>query len=429
MTKLPLLTRGRLQKAAYLPILATAMILMFARLLIFAKILDVSSFAELNTALIFSGIVGMLSGLGLYLDLQRKLPGYFARGLKRSAAASIQRAMFATAFIGIFGLAVTMLASLFGSKSASLILLGIIHGVCQQAFLIQTMESRSSGDPIRFALQNIVRSSGIMLFSIPILVKFDTAFSVLITECIVTSVLVIAISRQSNSRLGVGQRQAMYLAIKSFKYIDWRSVSTLLMLSLVVTFSISIDRWLASFVLSKVEFAQYSFASIIMTAAFAVQALVSASVFPMIATKFAVHGTLHAYKLSRLTSLGVLSVFFVATIPALFFANATINTFYPKYKAAIEIVPIFIFSAAFRVSDFWTSFLIISGKERTSLIINVIGVILGFGVWFSGFFGELASIKGLGMMVLSIAFFTYVVSFLYSHMLYRSTNIACLNGR
>lgn len=416
------INKHRLRKAIYAPILATAMALMLGRFLLFAKILDVNSFAELSAVYLVSGIIGMLSSFGIYLDLQRKLPGYLALGQRRAAATIIWQSLFGTVAIGVAGIAFAIAGVSFGSISSTAVLLGVLHGVAQQAFLIQTTESRSNSDPLRFSIQNIVRAFGILIFAFPFSVAFGTATSVILPECFVTIAISISISHKTAKKMSISHHQAAFLGARSFRRMRWGSTLSLLLLSLAVTTSMSMDRWLSSLVLIPAEFAEYSFASITMTAAFALQGLINASVFPMIAKRSAIHGVRSAYRLAFLTAFGTLAVFLAAIVPAVYAADFVILRFYPKYLDAIPLIPILAIAAAFRISDFWSSFLVIREREKTSLLINMAVAGTAFVIWLLTRFGAETPEAGVAYMAAFVASLTYVISFLFSHIHVRSTN-------
>ncbi|MBO9194825.1 hypothetical protein J5277_11970 [Rhizobium sp. 16-449-1b] len=416
------INRQRLKKAIYAPILATAMALMLGRFLLFAKILDLNAFAELSAVYLVSGIVGMLSSFGMFLDLQRKLPGYLALGQRRAAATIIWQSLLGTVAIGIVGVAFASAGLSFGSISSTAVLLGVMHGVVQQAFLIQTTESRSSNDPLRFSMQSIARALGILLFAVPISIEFGTALSVVIPECFVTGVMAISISHNTAKKMSLSHRRAALLGVRSFRRMRWGSTLSLLLLSLAVTTSSSMDRWLSSLTLQPADFAEYSFASITMTAAFALQGLINASVFPMIAKRSAIHGVRSAYRLALLSAFGTLGIFLVAIVPAIYVAEFLILQLYPKYSDAIPLIPILAIAAAFRISDFWSSFLVIRDREKTSLLINMVAAGTAFVIWLLTRFGARTPEAGIAYMAAFVAASTYVISFIFSHIHFRSSN-------
>lgn len=413
----------RIMQASYIPVLAVAMAIMFGRLLVLAKVLDIRAFAELNAALIVSGLIGMLSSLGLFLDLQRKLPGHLAIGQRRAAAVQIGQSILATAVIAAAGLLAAGFQFSNGTITPLAIGLGVFHGASQQLFLIVTTESRSNNEPLRFALQSLSRSLGMVVFAFPIAIATSSAFAVISAESLVTVVATLLISRKVWARLDITLWTSIRLAFRSFGRINWPSMGALLALSLAVTASSNMDRWLSSTQLPHGDFAQYSFAWITLTAAFAVQGLINASVFPMIARRFALHGIRPAFRVTFIATTGMLAVFLTAIIPSVFIADLAIQNVYPAYSAAIAIIPVLSIAAALRVSDFWSSFLVITGNERTSLAINVAAVVISLGLWWAttGFYTASQSL-GLAYLAALIALATYFCSFAASYQFAKRAN-------
>lgn len=417
------ITKYRILQATYVPILAVAMAVMFGRLLVLAKVLDLGAFADLNAALIVSGLVGMLSSFGLFLDLQRKLPGQLATGKRRAAATQMAQSILGTAMIAGLGFLAAGLHLSMGTLTPHAIGLGVLHGVSQQMFLIVTTESRSNNEPIRFALQSLSRALGMAAFAFPIAIATGSASAVIGAESLVTIATTLLIFRKVWTKLNIAPLTTFRLAFRSFDRINWISMAALLMLSLAVTASSNMDRWLSSTRLPHSDFAQYSFAWITLNAAFAVQGLINASIFPMIARRFALRGTWPAFRLTVLTATGILTTFLLAILPCVYIADAAIQKLYPAYSGAIMLIPSLSIAAALRISDFWSSFLVITGNEKTSLAINVVSVMLSLGIWMatSGFFVSNQSL-GLAYLAALIALITYFCSFVACYLYAKRAN-------
>ncbi|HEV2504150.1 MAG TPA: hypothetical protein VGV39_13815 [Mesorhizobium sp.] len=393
------------------------MAIMFGRLLVLAKVLDIRSFADLNAALIVSGVIGMLASFGLFLDLQRKLPGQLATGKRRAAATLLGQSFLGTMVIGGLGFLAAGLHLSLGTITPLVIALGVLHGTSQQLFLIVTTESRSNNEPTRFALQSLTRALGMAIFAFPIAVVTGSSSAVVVAESFITIASTLLISRKVWRKLNLSPLTSLKLALRSIDRINWNSTVALLLLSLAVTASSNMDRWLSSTKLSHNDFAQYSFAWITLTAAFAVQGLINASVFPMIARRFALHGHRSAFRLTFLTATGILVVFLFAIVPCVYIADIAIQRLYPAYSEATPLIPLLSIAAALRVSDFWSSFLVITGNERTSLAINIAAVALSLGIWMMDTSGFYASSEALGLAYLAcfIAALTYLGSFVASY--------------
>ncbi|MGY4468387.1 O-antigen/teichoic acid export membrane protein [Bradyrhizobium sp. LB9.1b] len=269
---------------------------------------------------------------------------------------------------------------------------------------------------MRFALQSLTRAVGMAIFAFPIAVATGLSAAVIGAESLVTLVSTLFISRKVWNKLDIPLSVSFQLGLRSIGRINWGSMASLLMLSLAVTASGNMDRWLSSTKLPHDDFAHYSFAWITLTAAFAVQGLINASVFPMIARRSALHGKQSAFRLTFLTATGMVVAFLVAIAPCVYIADIAIKKFYPSYSAAIPLIPLLAVAAALRISDFWSSFLVITGNERTSLIINVAAVASSLGAWVmtSGFFAGTQAL-GLAYLAACVAALTYLCSFAASY--------------
>lgn len=409
----------RIRQASYAPILAVAMTIMFVRLLIMARVLDVSAFAELSAILIVSGVVGMLAGCGLFLDFQRKLPGQLALGQRRLAATYMWSSIIGALAVGLFGFLLAGLRITSGGITPDVVIFGVIHGVSQQIFLIVTTESRSNNEPLRFSVQSLSRSIGLIILAVPAAYILHSAKSAILAESFATMAVTLAVFRKVSYRLPINSGRTVMLAVRSLRFLNWRSIGTLLLLSVAGACSTNLDRWLSSTYLQPVEFAQYSFAWITLTAAFAVQSLVNASIFPMIARRSAIYGIQSAFRLSALAAFGMLAVFLISIIPAVYSADLAIGKLYPNYVMAMPLIPILAIAAAFRISDFWSSFLVINGKEETSLAINVGINIFAVGIWATTRFGAGSISLSLAYLAAFSAIGTYLLSFFYSYKHYR----------
>src|SRR5690606_3015831 len=117
--------------------------------------------------------------------------------------------------------------------------------------------------------------------------------------------------------------------------------------------------------LSPQQFAQYAFASISLTLAIAFQALINASVYPSIAKRLAISGDRAAFRLTLLASTFCLAFCVMLAAPAVWFSAILIEKYLPQYQEATALLVPFAVAGAFRLSDFWSSFLVISGRERS----------------------------------------------------------------
>lgn len=400
----------RIRRASYAPLLAIGMGLMMVRLLAMAKLLEIGEFATLSSALILSGLVNTIACFGLFLHLQRMLPIELARHHHRASIVLMSQTIIAAFGVGGIGIIVGASGVSLGGISADMVLLGAIHGLSQQLFLIATTESRSNNETVRYSVQHLLRSLSTVLLGVVAAVVVGSASAVLIAEAAVAFVSVAAILKSAGRRFNATPSKALLLGIRSLRRVDWISMLALLAYSVVVAMSVQLDRWLSSVVLPTKAFASYSFAWIAMIAALSAQALVNASVYPMIARRFALSGRKAAYRLTFLVSFGMLAACLVPAVVGVFVADFLIARYYPAYTDAIALVPILAMAAIFRISDFWSSFLIIDGKERRALIATTLSLLGTVAVWYFAIGGQFSSVN-LAYLAAAVSIVTYVIPF------------------
>jgi O-antigen/teichoic acid export membrane protein len=403
----------RIRRASYAPLLATGMGLMMVRLLVMAKLLEVGEFATLSSALILSNLVNTIACFGLFLHLQRMLPIELARHHHRASVVLMSQTIIAAFGVGGIGIVIGASGVSLGGISADMVLLGAIHGLSQQLFLIATTESRSNNETVRYSVQHLLRSIATVLLGIVAAVIVGSASAVLIAEAAIAFISVATILSTAGRRFNVAPLKALVLGIRSFRRVDWVSMFALLAYSVVVAMSVQLDRWLSSAVLPIQEFASYSFAWIAMIAALSAQALVNASIYPMIARRFALSGRKAAYRLTFLISFGMLAACLVPAVICVFVADFLIARYYPAYLDATALVPILALAAIFRISDFWSSFLIIDGKERSTLVATTLSLLGTVAVWYFAIGGQFSPVH-LAYLAAAISAVTYVIPFTLS---------------
>jgi O-antigen/teichoic acid export membrane protein len=376
---------------------------MFIRLLLMAKLLPVTEFAELSAALVVSSVFNTLACVGVFVDLQRRLPVLMARGQNRAAAMNLARAaLLAVALSAIF-----LVGAVVAPPYRLVLALGVIQGLSQQLFLIATTESRSAGNPLRYAMQQLTRSVLTVPVDIAAALAFSTAGPVLIADSLagylVAALIFLAISRRTHVPVSLASR----LAIRSLPKVKWLSMLFLLAYSTFAAMSVQIDRWISTIVLTRTGLATYSFAWIVMIFASSLQAIVNASAYPMIARRLAQRGQASAYRLTLGLSVSFIGVSALIFWPGLKLSDLAIDRFFPNYAAAKPIVPILTLAAACTLSDFWTSFLVITGHERSLLGTSLSAFAIAFGTWYFLFGGHI-DLSNLAYLALGVSTITYL---------------------
>lgn len=375
------LTPARIRQLWYPPILGFALGLMMARMLIMARLLDVQQFAEFSAGALVSSTFGMLGCLGLQSLLQREWPvnivrGQECRGLTRAAQCNLVAAGCA---------AVCLLAALGGRPVAGipphLFAIGTLHGLSQQLFLIATVESRSRGDALRYARENLARAVGALVLGALVAIISRSAVWTLLTEASVSMTLSARLFERSVV-LGRARAASVYLlAVRTLSRVNWRSALTLLAVSGIGFVLLSADRWVAADRLDFTSFAHYSFAWIVLLVAQALQLLINASAYPLLARRYATDGRLGALRVSASLSGVALLLGIVCVAPAWAILAWGIPRWFPAYADTMQLVPLFLAVAVLRVSDFWSSYLLIIGREGRMLAMNAGVAATGLGIW------------------------------------------------
>lgn len=290
--RLPIgLTSHRLRQLWYAPVLALALGLMMARLLVMARILDLSAYATYSAGLLVSSSFLMLSCLGLQSLLQRELPMLVVR--RREFAGGVllmQCGLVATVCAAAGAAAVSLSGMSLAGLSPLLLVIALIHGLSLQLFLVATVESRSRGQPLRFANQNLFRALVLMAAGTAVAASGLGAAAVLITEAVSSLSLAVWIFRKYFYTIPLRLTVAIALAWRRFPLIPWRSALALLAVASFSFFVTNADRWLAAQQLPVSAFAQYSFAWTVLMVAQSAQGVINASLFPLLARCFAMRG-------------------------------------------------------------------------------------------------------------------------------------------
>jgi len=264
---------------------------------------------------------------------------------------------------------------------ASLVAIGLIHGLTQQVFLVSTTESRSRGDALRFAWQTIVRTLGGLVLSAAVAAWTGSPAATLVVDAAMTLLLSMAYFSRSLRRADLGWTTVFLLAKRRLSRVRWGSALTL-MATMIVTFGVlNADRWVAADRLTVAAFAQYSFAWLVLTIAQSAQAVINASVYPLLARRFAAFGRDVAYLVCVRVSVAAFVVSMILALPAYYLLEHAIGHWYPQYADAASLLPVFLAIAAFRMSDFWSSFLLIVGQEARLLRANLAATLAAVALW------------------------------------------------
>lgn len=406
-------TPQRLHQLWYVPLLGLAMGLILVRTLVMAKLLDIPSFSQFSGGLLVSSTFSMLGGFGLYFLLQREMPMQIIRGRERAAALLLMQSLSAATACALAGLVLVAAGIEVGGLGPSILAIGIIHGLSQQVFLIATVESRSRGLPLTFSLQTLVRAVIVLAVSIGVGVLLKSAGAVLMAEAIVSLLLTYKILKGVWQHARVGAVMVFRLAMRRMSRVRWSSAIVLLAVGSIGFLLMNIDRWAAVRLLQPKAFAYYAFAWMVLMVAQSMQAVINASVYPMLARRFASTGRVASFRIAAGASFGLLLACAITFWPTYWLLNAIVMLWFPAYAESRSILGLFMLVAALRLSDFWSSHLLIVGQERRLLLVNFATGAIVFAVWvylFTSGVNGAVEIRVLAWLAVALAFTSYLVT-------------------
>ena len=395
----------------YVPMLAVSMGLMLLRLAIIAKMLPVSEFAAFSAGLLVSSSFCMLGCFGLQSLLQRDLPILIMRRRERAGEVLVMQCVLMAVAAAFFGIILVSASngSLVGLTSVGLSI-SLFHGLSQQLFTVATIDSRSRNQPVLFARQNLERAIPLVIASPAIILLGGGSMTILIVEASITLLLFTRLLVDKFRWTPSAISSALRVGWRRMPNVNWRSAITLLAVSSLSFVVLNLDRWIAAQWLSANNFGQYAFAWTLISMAQSIQLIINASVYPTLSQKYALLGKKLCFslalKLSIVTLISgiVISVIFYPVIEIL------ISSIFKKYSAVLIIIPIFLAVAIFRISDFWSSFLIITGNEikvLKTLLLTAISILLCW-LLFLNFEKNNFSLIAIAILALSITFVNYI---------------------
>jgi O-antigen/teichoic acid export membrane protein len=377
------LTPGRLRKLWYAPVLALSMGLMLVRLLIMARLLSLPEFAVYSAGLLVSSSFCMLACMGLQSLLQRDLPMMIVRQRERAGGVLLMQCTLVAAACAAVGAAVVVTGGVsLAGLSPTLLMVALIHGLSQQLFLIATIDSRSRNQPLRFARQNLERALAVLAAGVAVSALGGAASMVLATESVISLALAAWLLRQQFHAIPLRFVTAMRLAWRRLPTTRWRSALALLAVASLGFLVINADRWLAAQWLPGSAFAQYAFAWMLLMVAQSVQVVINASLYPMLARRYATDGGLRTFGMSARASLGLLAGGALAALPFWTLLDLGIARWFPAYAEARSLLPVFLVIAVLRVSNFWSSYLVVVGREGRLLILNLMSAGAAAATWW-----------------------------------------------
>lgn len=387
----------------YVPILATAMGLMLFRLVIIAHLLPVSEFGAYSAGLLVSSSFCMLACFGLQSLLQRDLPIMIVRQRERAGGVLLMQCVLVTVAAALLGLFVlyALGGSLVGLSKVGMCI-AILHGASQQLFTVATIDSRSRNLPVRFARQNLERAVALVLVGPVVIWLGGNSPTILVSEAVLTFLLSGHLLLEKFRSGKFAFVAALHLAWIRLPKVQWTSALTLLVVSVLSFLILNVDRWIATQWLSASLFGQYAFAWTLFSVAQSIQLIVNASVFPLLSQRYANYGRKKSFKFAASISLSFMVISIIVSIFCYFVLVEIITAYFFKFSIAINVIPIFLLAISFRISDFWSSFMIVNREERKIFITLVFNIILIIAIWIIYLEFDVKNITIISIAVLSL---------------------------
>jgi O-antigen/teichoic acid export membrane protein len=366
---------------SYTPLLAIASAVALGKTLVYARLMEVEQFGVTSQMLLVSTLFGLVGTLGTQLIAHRDVPGLLYGGRRRRGVALLAQSILVTGLVALLCAMLVLAGLRLFSLSGPQLLVGIAHGLAQQAFVTLTIESKSRLAMVPYALQVLVRTTATSIAGALVAFLGGGGLGAVSAELIVTVLVLPGLTTSILAASRVSFPVAFRLGTRAHCDLPWRAALILLVGSLVTFASSNLDRWLAADTLDRFAFGQYSFAWIPLTAAQSVQFLLNAGLFPLIAQRASAgHNVLG---MTAVISWGLLACGFLAGVAGWLVMQFGIEYWFPQYRPAVPLIGPIMAAAAFRVSDFWASFLIIMRREGLLLKLQtgILAVVLI--AWFA----------------------------------------------
>lgn len=381
-----------------------AAVLMMGRMLAYAKLLPVPAFGALSVGLLVSASLTMVNALGLFLLMQRDLPCLFAarrftRGMIMMCEVALVTVLCAVPLLGYSATGLSL-----AGGAGALLALAAVHGLSNQFFGIISTESKSRLLQSEFSATLFARSCVILLAGVLGAVKWGSAEAILIAEILATLAMVGIATVRAGTRYGRASWGLPKLALRHLRHAEWRAAGALFV-SVVLAFLMqNTDRWMAADALEKHVFAQFAFAWTLLSMASTFQVTVNANLFPSLAAQIYHSGRNVVRVRTTKTSLGLLAALGLLALPGYFIIRWGTETYFPQYLDVLSYMPLFLGASAFRASDFWANYFVISGRTRVLFACQLSVLLATLVVWaVTGLYSEMPLLMRLSILTLALS--------------------------
>jgi O-antigen/teichoic acid export membrane protein len=403
--------KGELIFLSYMPVLFTATALSFLRVIIYAHVLDVAQFGVASMILLVSGLFGIIGHLGTQVVAHRELPLMLSKSRRRRAVWLLSRVVLTISASA----AVALVCAVAGLKVFSLgsaeMSIGIAHGWCHQVFMTLSIESKSRLMMREYATSQFTRALAATIAGVAAAYIVRSGAATVLAETCAFGALTPSMILRILKEAGLGAKVGLLLGLSTRREFPRRAALYLLGSSLVSFASINIDRWIAAALLDKSSFGIYAFAVIALSVAQLAQYIINAGAFPLLAHKRNEFGNAHVFKLTALWSFAAFVGGLIVVVPTAALVRPLVQVFFPAYTAGVASIVILMPAALLRVSDFWSSYLIIAERESLLLVSQLVALGATFAFWVVWFGGsDVASVTAFAWLALTCAATSHIAS-------------------
>lgn len=375
-----------LSRGVYVACMLLSTVLAFAKVLIFALLLDPIGFGQYTFALLLLSVASYFAAAGLAEGLSREVPMLRGRGRTAEAVGARNASVMAALVVaGMVGATCAAGITLYARSHVDFLPLPWVGLTIAATIPCNLLLIDLAGRELstEYSLMLILKSAT-SIFAGALGINLMGVGGALVGEAagaLLTAGAVIALySRDILHGRGTLGREAWRISRIGLPFM---------FSSVVLTLTLSMDRWFVQSRFGMAVFGEYAFAFLFWTSGMSLYNMLSVYLRPRIVAKFARSGDVQQ-TLRYVRRLGlVIGWFFLALmVPALWTAFWVIDLRYPEYASAKPLlIPVYL-GTMFWSANFYGALFVIRGDGRFPLILNLVnGVLcalaLGFVAWVS----------------------------------------------
>lgn len=341
-----------------------------AKLLAFATLLDAHGFGQYSLALLVFQIASYLGNAGLSEGLAREVPILLGQGKADEAETArkvaVRASLWSAGCLGALASLVAVPAAFYNADYGPLLWVGLLVTTsvpCNLLLIDLAGRTLSSQYALMLLTKNLcglaAGAVGILLFGVA---------GGLIGEALanaVTAIVIIAIySRDTLRSIPRGSfQQAVKIA---------RIGVPFMLSSIVLSFTLAIDRWFVHARFGLSVLGEYSFVFLMFTAGTVITGIVSVYVHPRIVRRCSQTGDRQAaFAFVGRLAVIIAATFCIAAIPVLLTLDCVFDLWFPQYAASKPLLLPVYFSTMFWTMNFYGALFVIRGDGRIPFWLSV----------------------------------------------------------